>query len=310
MEVNKKRYCLLTNDIETTSIWFNSVRPETGYRVYKEGMPILLDLYAQYDIKSTFFFCGDIVRLYPDIVKMILPYGHEVASHGWSHEVNEAFDVLSLEKQIEHLINSKQILEDLSGQEVISFRAPALRVNNFTPIALSETGFRIDSSIPSQRFDFFMSFGSFKKFYWLLAPRVPYKTATNNLAKKGDGKIIEIPLSALIFPYLGTTMRIFPFFTNMIRNLHHLETSISRKPVVFDIHPNEFIDEKSNNRIINNRSQSFIQYLLKDWIRGHLKVKNLGPKAKPIFESQINFFSNNDYTFCTIKDYCRYNGLI
>ena len=40
------KYCLLTNDVGTTSIWFNALRDETGLKVLKEGMPILLDLYS------------------------------------------------------------------------------------------------------------------------------------------------------------------------------------------------------------------------------------------------------------------------
>ena len=50
------KYCLLTNDVETTSIWFNSLRDETGLKVLKEGMPVLLDLYEKYEIKTTFFY--------------------------------------------------------------------------------------------------------------------------------------------------------------------------------------------------------------------------------------------------------------
>lgn len=94
---------------------------------------------------------------------MILPYGHEVGSHGLSHKKEDGFDVLPLDKQIEHLKESKNILEDICGNEVISFRSPALRVNEHTGIALAEAGFKIDSSIASQRFDLFLSFGGFKK---------------------------------------------------------------------------------------------------------------------------------------------------
>ena len=49
-------YVIITNDVETTSIWHNKLRDETGYKVLKEGMPLLLDLYQKYNIKSTFFF--------------------------------------------------------------------------------------------------------------------------------------------------------------------------------------------------------------------------------------------------------------
>ena len=68
----KDKYCLLTNDVETTSIWHNKLRNETGINVYKYGMPRLLDLYSKYNIKSTFYFTGYIAKLIPDIVKMII----------------------------------------------------------------------------------------------------------------------------------------------------------------------------------------------------------------------------------------------
>lgn len=298
-------YCLLTNDVETTSIYFNCLRAETGYKVWKQGMPLLLDIYQRYNVKSTFFFCYDIVKLYPDVVKMVLPYGHEVASHGYSHEVNEAFDVMPYVKQREHLILSKKILEDISGQEVISFRAPSLRVNKWTPIALAEAGYKIDSSVPSQRFDFFLSFGSVNKFKWILAPRKPYLTRQNDLTRKGVGPIIEIPLSATFFPYVGTTLRILPGITKMQRYLLHFETALTNKPLVFDIHPNEFIEEGSISRKITRRSNNPIAYLFADLIRSKLKVKNLGLKGVPIFTDMLEFYSKQQYSFMTIKEYVK-----
>ena len=44
-------------------------------------------------------------------------------------------------------IKSKKILEDISGDEVITFRAPAARVQKNTAVALEKTGYKIDSSI-------------------------------------------------------------------------------------------------------------------------------------------------------------------
>ena len=208
------KYCLLTNDVETTSIWFNALRDETGWKVLSEGMPILLSLYERHGIKVTFFFTGYIAKLYPEIVKMVLPYGHEVGSHGLSHEKEDGFDILPLEKQVYHLRESRKILEDISGEEVISFRSPALRVNEYTAIALAEAGYKIDSSIASQRFDMFMSFGGLKKMKWLFAPRLPYQTAENDIFRKGSGPIVEVPLSALGLPYVGTTMRVFPIISH------------------------------------------------------------------------------------------------
>lgn len=310
MSEKKKKYCLLTNDVETHSIWFNTLRDETGVKVRDEGMPILLDIYRRFGVKSTFYFVGDMAEKFPEVVRAVLADGHEVASHGWTHEVDEAFDVLPYARQVEHLTRSRKLLEDLSGQEVISFRAPALRVNGDTPRALAEAGYRTDSSVASQRFDLFLSFGGLKKLNWLNAPRLPYRTAADNLFRKGNGPIVEIPLTALLFPFVGTTLRLFPSVTRMQQRLLHLETGSNGKPMVFDVHPNEFIEEHSERRTIARRTRNPVKYLLNDLLRGKMKVKNLGQKAIPLYEHFIRFYRDRGYEFITVREYARLHGLL
>nr|MDK2851504.1 peptidoglycan-N-acetylglucosamine deacetylase [Candidatus Cloacimonadota bacterium] len=301
--IPNKKNALLTNDVETTSIWYNSLRDETGKKVLEEGMPALLDIYAKYNVRSTFFFTAYIAKLYPEIVKMIIKDGHEVASHGKSHLKENGFDIMPLTKQKDHLEYSKKLLEDISGQEVVSFRAPALRVNNDTVRALIETGFKFDSSVASQRFDFFMSFGGIKKLKWLYSPRLPYRVAENNIFMKGQSSLIEIPLTALVTPYVGTTMRLMPKYTALQRWILHQESKLTGKPMVFDIHPNELIDESGDARNIERRSSNPIQYLLQDIVRSKLKVKNLGKRAIPLYEDMILFYAEREYEFRTIRDY-------
>jgi peptidoglycan/xylan/chitin deacetylase (PgdA/CDA1 family) len=182
----RSTYCLITNDVETTSILNHKLRDKTGEYVLKQGMPRLLELYVKHNVKATFFFTGYIAKLYQDVVKMVHPYGHEIGSHGLTHRVDQAFDVLPLEKQVDHLKQSKSILEDISGEVVISFRAPADRVNFNISLTLEEAGYKIDSYVSSQRLDMFFSFGSIKKLNWITAPRKQYYTANNNIFKKGN----------------------------------------------------------------------------------------------------------------------------
>jgi peptidoglycan/xylan/chitin deacetylase (PgdA/CDA1 family) len=300
---NKKRYCLITNDVETTSVLNHKLSDKTGELVLKEGLPLLLDLYDKYNIKSTFFFTGVFAEKFPDAVKIVATYGHEIGSHGYSHDHNQAFDILSLEEQIRHLRKSKEILENLSGEEVISFRAPAARVNKNTALALEKTGFKIDSSVASQRFDMFLSFGSYNKLNWIFSPRTPYMADRNNLWKKGDSHIFEIPISALLLPYIGTTMRMMPGINIALRKLLHFETGMNKKPIVFLTHPNEFIDEEKETYKIKRRSKNYISYVLGDIIRHKLKVKNLGSKALPLMERELLFFSKKEYSFQTCKSY-------
>jgi len=98
-------------------------------------MPKLLDLYAKYGIKTTFFYTGYIAKLYPEVVKMAADSGHEIGSHGKSHLKENGFDIMPYERQVRHLEYSKKLLEDISGKQVISFRAPALRVSPNTATA-------------------------------------------------------------------------------------------------------------------------------------------------------------------------------
>lgn len=298
----KEKICLITNDVETTSILNHKLRDKTGEYVLNQGMPRLLDLYDKYGVKATFFYTGHIAKLYPDVVKMAYCRGHEVGSHGLTHEVSKAFDVLAPEEQLSHLKQSKQILEDIIGDEVVSFRAPAARVDKSFPSILHEAGFKVDSSVSSQRLDMMFSFGALKKLHWLTAPRKAYFTKPDNIFKKGDSDILEAPISAMGFPYIGTFMRIAPLLNRMTRRLLYLETLCNGRQFVFLTHPNEFIDEDWEGGKIERRASNYFSYLLGDVLRHKLKVKNLGEKALPLYEHELEFFKNKEFEFITCKE--------
>lgn len=302
-----KKYSLITNDVETTSLWNHCLSDKTGEVVLKEGMPSLLELYQKYNIKATFYFTGYIASKYPEVVKIILPFKHEVACHGLTHESDQAFDKLTLDEQVYHLSKDKDILENICNQEVVSFRAPALRINEFTPQALQKTGFLIDSSVSPQRMDMFLSFGSLNKLKWIRAPRTPYFTDINNLMRKGNSEIFEIPVSSFILPYTGTMMRISPFATKIIRHLISIESKIFNRPIVFIIHPNELIEENITFNKIDRRSKNYLGYLIKDKLRYQLKLKNLGKKALPLLNSQLEYLQKKNFTFVTSKEYFNLN---
>lgn len=296
------RRCIMTNDVETTSIINGGLRVETGDRVWKEGLPLMLDIYAKYNIRATFFFIAKYAKRCPEIVTMVQKAGHEVALHGLTHNHKLSFDTMPYDLQLEHLVEGKKILEDIAGEEVISFRSPALRVNKDTPRALVEAGFKYDSSVAPQRLDMFMSLGSKNKMQWLKAPRTPYETAIDNLARRGNSGIIEIPVSSFGAPYIGTAMRVAPLLSKITRNLVFCETKDSNKVVNFLIHPIELITEPKLNERVERRSKNPIAYLLSDVIRHQLKLKNLGEPGVKLFENEIQFWLKHNYDFVAIKD--------
>ena len=228
--------------------------------------------------------------------------GHEVGSHGLTHEVSQAFDVLTPEEQLSHLRQSKQILEDLIGDEVISFRAPAARVDERFPLIMKEAGFKVDSSVSSQRLDMMFSFGALKKLHWITAPRKAYFVKEDNIFKKGDSEVLEAPISAMGFPYIGTFMRIAPGLNRMTRRVLYCETCCNGRQFVFLTHPNEFIDEDWEGGEIERRASNYLSYLLGDVLRHKLKVKNLGEKALPLFEKELAFFQKKEFDFITCKE--------
>ena len=294
---------MITNDVETTSILNHKLRDKTGEYVLNQGMPRLLDLYDKYGVKATFFYTGHIAQLFPDVVRMAHERGHEVGSHGLTHEVSKAFDVLSPEEQLSHLKQSKQILEDIIGEEVVSFRAPAARVDKKFPLIMKEAGFKVDSSVSSQRLDMMFSFGALKKLNWLTAPRHAYFAQDENIFRKGESEVLEVPISAMGFPYIGTFMRIAPGLNRFTRQMLYWETLCNGRQFVFLTHPNEFIDEDQETTEIERRGSNYISYLLGDVIRHKLKVKNLGEKALPIYERELAFFQRKDFEFVTCKDF-------
>ena len=300
--MDKDRICLITNDVETTSILNHKLRDKTGEYVLNQGMPRLLDLYDRFGVKATFFFTGHIAQLYPDVVRMAYKHGHEVGSHGLTHEVSQAFDVLTSDQQLDHLRQSKRILEDIIGDEVVSFRAPAARVAEGFPSIMQVAGFKVDSSVASQRLDMMFSFGAMKKLHWIAAPRKAYFVKENNIFKNGNSKVLEVPISAMGFPYIGTFMRIAPMLNRMTRRTLYLETLCNGRQFVFLTHPNEFIDEDWEGGKIERRASNYFSYLLGDVLRHKLKVKNLGEKALPIFERELSFFQKKSFEFITCKE--------
>ncbi len=81
-----KNICSLTNDVETTFIVNGGLRSETGVQVWKEGLPLLLDIYARYEIQTTFFVVADYAYECLELVRTLLVERHKVGLHGLTHD--------------------------------------------------------------------------------------------------------------------------------------------------------------------------------------------------------------------------------
>ncbi len=104
---------------------------------------ILLDLFDQHNIKATFFVLGWLASKRPGLIKEIHQRGHEIASHGYSHQLCSDLSQTELRDDI---FKSKIILEDITGQPVQGYRAPNFSITRELVNILHELGFKYDSS--------------------------------------------------------------------------------------------------------------------------------------------------------------------
>ena len=152
--------------------------------------------------------------------------------------------------------------------------------------------FLFDSSIAPQRFDGPFTSGALYKLRWLTAHRNPYYIDYDNPYRKGNSSILEVPISALFWPFIGSHMRLSPLITTFVHNLLSFEARVINKPIVFLFHPNEclsFIKKKTEKR----------GNYFSDQLRHSLKMKNLGEPAINLLES---IFLNNKYQYSPVCD--------
>lgn len=293
----------ITNDVEATTITGVAYDEKMACRVSSEALPAVLALYKKYGVRATFFCQGSLVKQHPEIVRMIEGDGHEIACHGWVHDSDKAFDNLSLDEQINHLMRAKATIDKYAKTPVTSFRAPALRVNEETVKALQEAGYTHDSSVASQRLDAFMSLGSKRKLQWIRAPRCIYHTAFDNLAREGQSSITEVPVSAWGLPYISTLMRISPCLTRLTRWILRQETVRTRdnKVVCFLFHPGEVMERQETQQVVR-RSKNPIVHFFSGVLRARLKRRNLGKSCLSLLENELVYWKNHGYEFKTIKE--------
>lgn len=126
--------------------------PQREYRV-ESNTERLLALLAERGVHGTFFVLGWVAERSPGLVRRIAAAGHEVACHGYSHELIYR---QSRQEFRDEAARAKGLLEDAIGQAVHGYRAASFSIIRDTLWALDDLidlGFRYDSSIFAIRHD-------------------------------------------------------------------------------------------------------------------------------------------------------------
>ncbi len=104
----------------------------------------ILELLEQHGAKATFFTLGWVAERHPGLIRQIASGGHEVASHGYGHELVYTLSQSEFRQDVQR---SKSLLEDVTGQQVVGYRAPCFSITEWAIEILQELGFEYDSSV-------------------------------------------------------------------------------------------------------------------------------------------------------------------
>jgi polysaccharide deacetylase family protein (PEP-CTERM system associated) len=103
----------------------------------------ILGLLERAGAGATFFVLGWVAERRPGLVRRIAAAGHEIASHGYGHELLGSLSPAAFREDVRR---SRALLEDLTSAPVHGYRAPSFSITDWAIPVLQDEGFVYDSS--------------------------------------------------------------------------------------------------------------------------------------------------------------------
>jgi polysaccharide deacetylase family protein (PEP-CTERM system associated) len=228
----KASLCAFTVDVEDyfQVDAFSRVVPVHSWSAFSSRVEanthLLLDLLDEASTQGTFFVLGWIAARHPELVRTIAQRGHEIASHGMSHQriVGQSPEIFRKETK-----ESKALLEHLVQKPIRGYRAATYSITSETQWALDilcEEGFTYDSSIFPVRHD---RYG------------IPNAEINPHRLRTPKGNLItEFPLT--VWQPAGFNIPVsgggyFRFFPYALTRYGFRRVCASGRPAVFYLHP-------------------------------------------------------------------------
>lgn len=209
---------------------------------------VILDLLHKHHTKGTFFILGWVAEHFPDLVREIAKQGHEIATHGYSHELIYNLSPNEFRRDV---ARSLDVLERITSRPILGYRAPGFSIANSSLWALDilvELGLQYDASI----FPLNRNHGGLPGFsgqaVWLTTA--------------GGNKILEIPVTPTtifnkkVYLFGGGYFRLAPYWAIAagIEQLNNQE-----KPALVYLHPREF--DAQHPQLKMNPYRAFTSYV-------------------------------------------------
>ena len=202
----------------------------------------ILTMFEDAGIVGTFFILGWIAQKHPEMVRRIRDAGHEIASHGWyHHRVSQQ----TPEEFRADILQTRELLEDISGCAVKGYRAPSYSVVESTPWAhdvVSEAGYAYSSSIVPIKHDHY-GIPHAPRFQFMVNP----------------SQILEVPITTVKIGNKnypcggGGWFRLYPYQVSK-RAIQHVNQREHRS-CVFYFHPWEIDPQQPRIKGLDARSR-------------------------------------------------------
>ncbi len=212
--------------------------PTREYRVERNTERIL-GLLDEKRVRGTFFVLGWVAERSPGLVKRIAAAGHEIACHGFSHELIYR---QSQDEFLQETTRAKCHLEEIIGQPVLGYRAASFSITRQSLWALDvliDLGFAYDSSVFPIRHDRYGIPGAAPEPGRIVAP--------------SQRALVEFPMSAATFLGVqvpvsgGGYFRILPYWLTRA-GLEQINRRADR-PFTFYLHPWEVDPDQPKVRV-------------------------------------------------------------
>ena len=209
----------------------------------------LLEILDANSVKATFFVLGWVALENRRLVREIQSLGHEIASHGFNHELIYQQEPEDFRSDISR---SKKTLEDITGEEVTGYRAPTFSITPKSAWAydiLAQEGYRYSSSVFPVRHD---------RYGWPDFGGYPRKMDVGDEREFWEFPLMALRLGFLQIPYGGGGyLRIYPFDLTKF----FLRLGKDRKKIrIFYLHPWE-VDPDQPKVLNASRAYRFRHYL-------------------------------------------------
>ena len=184
-----------------------------------EGIPILLSIFDEHNIKATFLTTGEVADKRADVLKQISQSGHEIGSHSYHHKSIKAQTLSEIENQV---ILSTKAIENAVGVRPVSFRAPGHSACNDLMAVLQENGYLVEAS--AEKINYY-----------------PYHPDEKDWTSEGNMSILRVPVShtpSYFYPPTTYNRSWIDCFNKAVSS----QSDKNPKIVVIGLHPWELVE--------------------------------------------------------------------